>query len=49
MKIPVTGTVGILKTSVLDGQIQLDQADDVLRKMIETGYYSPLRSIADIM
>ena len=49
MKIPVTGTVGILKASVLDGQIPLDQADDILQKMIKAGYYSLLRSISDIM
>lgn len=49
MKIAVTGTIGILKASVLDGQITLDQADEVLLKMIAAGFYSPLRSIADIM
>jgi hypothetical protein len=49
MKIPVTGTIGILKTSVLDGEIPLDRTDNVLQKMIETGFYSPIRGIADIM
>ena len=48
MKIPVTGTVGILKASVLDGDISLAQADESLRKMIEAGFYSPVRSIVDI-
>jgi len=48
MKIPVTGTVGILKASVLDGYISLAQADESLRKMIEAGFYSPVRSIVDI-
>jgi len=49
MKIPFTGTVGILKASVLEGQISLNQADDLLQKMIAAGFYSPLRSISDIM
>ena len=48
MKIPVTGTVGILKASALDGYISLAQADESLRKMIEAGFYSPVRSIIDI-
>ena len=49
MKIPVTGTIGILKASVLDGHLKLDQADKVLSKMTDAGYYSPLRSLADII
>jgi predicted nucleic acid-binding protein len=49
MNIPVTGTIGILKASVLDGHIDLDQADKVLSKMIDAGFYSPLRSMADII
>jgi predicted nucleic acid-binding protein len=49
MKIPVTGTVGILKASVLDGQIPLARADDILQKMIAAGFYSPIRNIADIV
>jgi predicted nucleic acid-binding protein len=49
IKIPVTGTVGILKASVLDGQIPLARADDILQKMIAAGFYSPIRNIADIV
>jgi len=49
MKIPVTGTVGILKASVLGGHISLAEADESLRKMIEAGFYSPVRSIVDIV
>jgi len=48
MNIPFTGTVGILKASVLDGSISLVQADESLRKMIEAVFYSPVRSIVDI-
>jgi predicted nucleic acid-binding protein len=49
MQIPLTGTLGILKASVLDGHLKLDQADKILSKMTDTGFYSPLRSIADII
>ena len=49
MKISVTGTIGILKASVIDGQIPLEQADSVLQKMISAGFYSPIRKIADIV
>ncbi len=49
MKVPVTGTVGILKASVLEGNISLAQADKSLQKMIEAGFYAPIRSIADIV
>ena len=49
MKISVTGTIGILKAAVLDGQIPLDRADDILQKMIAAGFYSPVRNIADIV
>jgi predicted nucleic acid-binding protein len=49
MNIPVTGTIGILKASVLDGHLKLDQADEVLSKMRDVGYHSPLRSLADII
>ena len=49
MKIPFTGTVGILKASILDEQLKLAQADDILGKMIDRGFYSPVRSISDIV
>ncbi len=49
VKIPVTGTVGILKASLLDGQITLPQANEHLHKMIEAGFYSPIRNMADIV
>jgi len=48
MKIPFTGTVGILKASLLDDHLSLSRADEILHKMIEAGFYSPIRSLADI-
>ena len=49
MKISVTGTVGILKASVINEQIPLSQTDEILQKMIAAGFYSPIRKVADIM
>jgi predicted nucleic acid-binding protein len=48
MTIPFTGTVGILKASLLDGHLSLSRADQIPHKMIEAGFYSPIRSLADI-
>jgi hypothetical protein len=48
MKIPFTGTVGILKASMLDGQISISRADEILLRMIRAGFYSPIRSISTI-
>lgn len=49
MKIPVTGTIGILKASVKDSFLTLEQANDALSKMIASGFYSPVNSITDIL
>ena len=49
MKIPFTGTVGILKASLLDGHLSLSRADEILHQMIKAGFYSPIRSLADIV
>lgn len=44
-----TGTIGILKACVIDGTINLKQADIYLDKMIKLGFYSPVRSISEIV
>ena len=49
MRISFTGTIGILKAAFQEGLISLSQADDILSKMIKTGFYSPIRSISDIV
>lgn len=49
MKIPVTGTIGILKASVQDGLLTLNQANEVLTNMITSGFYSPVNSITAIL
>jgi predicted nucleic acid-binding protein len=47
--ISFTGTIGILKACVRDGTIELNQADIYLDKMIKQGFYSPVRSISEII
>jgi predicted nucleic acid-binding protein len=49
MDMPVTGTVGVLKASVMAGQTDLTQADAYLKTMIKAGFYSPVRSISEII
>ncbi|VAX05546.1 hypothetical protein MNBD_GAMMA26-1607 [hydrothermal vent metagenome] len=48
METPVTGTIGILKASVMEGALSCTDADTILRKMVEMGFYSPVMSISDI-
>ena len=48
-RVPFTGTIGILKASVMDETINLSQADVYLGKMIKQGFYSPVRSISEII
>ena len=45
MRIAVTGTIGILRASVSDGDLLLTDANDMLRGMIEAGFYSPIDRI----
>jgi len=49
LEIPVTGTVGIFKASVLSGQLSLATADTHLKEMITAGFYSPVLNISDIV
>ena len=45
MRIAVTGTIGILRASVSDGDLLLADANDLLRGMVEAGFYSPVDRI----
>ncbi len=49
MKIPVTGTIGILKAAFQSSQISLSEADSILEQMIARGFYSPVNSISGII
>ncbi len=48
MGVPFSGTIGILKACMRHGVITLEQADRCLARMMEAGFYSPVRSMADI-
>ena len=49
MKIPVTGTIGILKASFESGQISLSESDAILERMIASGFFSPVNNISSIV
>lgn len=49
LNIPFTGTIGVLKASYLDKQIDLEQADLILHRMIAQGFYAPVRNISDVV
>jgi predicted nucleic acid-binding protein len=44
-----TGTIGILRACAYDGQLSSAAADAVLERMIEAGFYSPVRSISSTL
>lgn len=46
--VPVTGTLGILLKAVRTGICDLRMADGYLVKMIEAGFFSPVRSLRDL-
>lgn len=48
-RVAVTGTIGILKASCVDGTIRADEADAVLQDMVAAGYHSPVRRISDLV
>ena len=47
--IPLTGTIGILKTAVIDEQVALSQANEIHRKMVDCGFYSPIKNLRDVI
>ncbi len=47
--IPVTGTIGILKAAYIDTVLHLNEADAMLKKMIDFGFYSPMQRISDTL
>jgi len=47
--ISLTGTVGILKAAIIDEQVTLSLANEIHQKMVDSGFYSPIRNLADII
>ncbi len=48
-EIPVTGSIGILKALCIDQTIRSEDADAILARMVDTGFYSPVRRITDLL
>jgi predicted nucleic acid-binding protein len=49
LKVPLTGTLGILARSVRVGFSDARSADECLSRMIDTGFYSPVRSVRELV
>ena len=49
LNLPFSGTIGILKAAYLAEQLNLSQADMILHRMIDQGFYSPVRNISDVV
>lgn len=47
--IAITGTLGILKAAYLDGILQIEEADTMLKQMVDYGFYSPVQKISDML
>ena len=47
--VPVTGTIGILKALSVSRTISVAEADALLARMEESGFYAPLRRVSDLI
>lgn len=45
----VTGTVGILQALCADRIVSTEEADALLARMVEIGFYSPIRRVSDLI
>jgi predicted nucleic acid-binding protein len=48
LRLPVTGTLGILKAASGEGMLTVAEADAILGEMIRQGFYSPVRKLAEL-
>ncbi|MCD6516135.1 MAG: hypothetical protein J7L72_01725 [Candidatus Aminicenantes bacterium] len=48
LSVKLTGTLGILKKAVKHQIVNLDEGHSILAKMIERGFYSPVKSLNEI-
>jgi predicted nucleic acid-binding protein len=49
LDVKLTGTVGILKKAVMQKTVSPTEGNRILKKMIETGFYSPVQSLKEIL
>ena len=47
--IKVSGTIGLLVLGVKKGILTLEEGNGLLEKMIEKGFYSPVKSLEEVM
>jgi len=47
--VPFTGTIGILLASVRDGLLTPPEADVLLDRMVQAGFFSPVRRVSDLL
>jgi len=47
-RVKISGTLGMLELLVQEGKLSIGEADDVLSKMIERGYRSPIQSLKEL-
>ena len=47
--IRVTGTIGILQALCADRTVAAEEADALLARMVEVGFYSPIRRVSDVI
>ena len=45
----VTGTIGILRALCADRIVSAEEADTLLARMVEIGFYSPIRRVSDLI
>lgn len=49
MGVPVVGTLGILLSLVQGGVLTLEEADSLLKEMMDRGYRSPVETISELV
>jgi hypothetical protein len=49
LNVPVTGTIGGLVSLVKRGLIRNEAGDKILQAMVQRGYYSPVRSLSELI
>lgn len=46
--VPLSGTIGALVSTIDQGHISREEADQALQEMIAVGYHSPVRSLTEL-
>lgn len=49
MQVPISGTLGVLVRLIQQKHLTLDQANELLRRMIAAGYRAPLSDLREIL